>query len=70
MGLVRRIQSSAQNSRATLEDHPDYFWVEKLFNEVYQEVIASANPQERAILEKEHARWFLERETLENNPDT
>jgi hypothetical protein len=63
-------ESSAQNSRATLEDHPDYFWVEKLFNEVYQEAVASANPQERAILEKEHARWFLERETLENDPDT
>jgi hypothetical protein len=63
-------ESIAQNSRATLEDRPDYFWVEKRFNEVYLEAIASANPQERAILEKEHARWFLERETLENDPDT
>ena len=63
-------EPSGQNNRARLVDHPDYLSVEKRFDEVYQEAIASANPQERAILEKEHARWFLERETLENDPDT
>jgi hypothetical protein len=63
-------EPSAQDNGATLEDHPGYFWVEKRLSEVYQEAIGSANPQERAILEKEDARWFLERETLENDPDT
>jgi hypothetical protein len=61
---------STQNSRARLEDHPDYARVEKRFDEVYHEAIAQANPHERAVFENEHAWWLLERETLENDPDT
>jgi hypothetical protein len=62
--------SSAQNKRARLEDHPDYAWVEKLFDEVYNEAIAQAVPNQRAVFEKEHARWLLEREKLRDDPET
>jgi hypothetical protein len=61
---------SAQKKRARLEEHPDYFWVEKLFGEVYEEAIAHAEPHQRAIFKREHARWFLERRKLKSDPDT
>ena len=60
----------AQHNRARVEDQPDYSWVEKRFNEVYQEAIAHANPHQRAVFEKEHERWFLERKKLKNDPET
>jgi hypothetical protein len=58
-----------QNKRARLEDHPDYFWVEKLFDDVYREAIARAEPHQRVIFEREHARWLLERKKLKSDPD-
>src|SRR5271166_1335728 len=61
---------SAQNTRGRLKDHPDYAWVEKRFDEVYQEAIAQANPRQRAVFEKEPARWLLEREKLKEDPET
>ena len=33
--------ASAQNKRGRLEDHPDYAWVEKRFDEVYHEASAA-----------------------------
>jgi hypothetical protein len=60
----------AQKNRARLGDDGEYLRVEKRLDEAYKEAVATANPQERAILEKEHARWFLERETLKSDPDT
>jgi hypothetical protein len=61
---------SAQNKKARLEDHPDYARVEKRFDEVYHEAIAQANPDQRAVFEKEHARWLLDREKLKEDPET
>jgi hypothetical protein len=61
--------SDTQNKRTRLEDHPDYFWVEKLFVEVYREAIARAEPHQRTIFEREHARWFFERKKLKSDPD-
>ena len=43
--------------------------IDKRLDQVYQGAIASANEQQRAIFESEHARWFLEREKLKNDPD-
>jgi hypothetical protein len=63
-------EPSAQKNGPRLEDQPDDMSIENRFDEVYQQAIASANPQERVILEKEHARWLLERETLKDDPDT
>ena len=62
--------ASAQNKRGRLEDHPDYAWVEKRFDEVYHEAIAQADPHQRAVFEKEHARWLREREKLKEDPET
>jgi hypothetical protein len=67
--VSRAVEPSEQNNSASLESHPDYLSIEKRFDEVYQESITSANPQQRSILEDEHARWFLERETLKNDPE-
>jgi hypothetical protein len=67
--VSRAAEPIAQNAGASLEEQPDYLRVEKRFAEVYQEAIASANPQQLAILEDERSRWFLERETLKNDPD-
>src|ERR1700742_3547199 len=58
------------DKRAILEDHPDYSWVGKHLDEVYQEAISHAIPDQRSVFTKEHVRWFLEREKLENDPDT
>jgi hypothetical protein len=63
-------EPNAQKNGPRLEDQPDYMSIEKRFDEVYQEAIASADSPQRAIWEKEHARWFLERETLKDDPDT
>jgi hypothetical protein len=63
-------EPSTQNKGAKLEEQPTNMAVENRFDEVYHQAIASANLQERVILEKEHARWLLERETLKNDPDT
>jgi uncharacterized protein YecT (DUF1311 family) len=60
----------AQKNRARMEDNWDYLRVEKRLDEAYKEAVAGANAQERAILEKEHARWFVDRETRKNDPDT
>jgi hypothetical protein len=59
----------AKNNSSSLEDDPDYSWVEKRFDEAYREAIAQANPHQRAVFEKEHAKFLREREALRNDPD-
>jgi hypothetical protein len=63
-------EPSEQSKATRIEDYPDYLSLERRFDEVYQAALASADQQQRAILEDEHARWFLEREKLRNEPDT
>jgi hypothetical protein len=63
-------ESSARKEHVRLEEHPDYFWIEKRFDDVYGEAIARAEPHQRAIFKREHARWFLERMKLKSDPDT
>jgi hypothetical protein len=70
VALLASCVSTVVGPRAKLEDHPDYARVEKRFDEVYHETIAQANPHQRAVFEKEHKRWFLDREKMKNDPDT
>jgi hypothetical protein len=63
------VEPSEQSNVTRLEDYSDYLSIEKRLDEAYQEAMASASEQQRAILEDEHARWFLEREKLRNDPD-
>jgi uncharacterized protein len=51
------------------QSQADLSSIEKKFEQVYQEANTNADPQQRAVLEKEHARWLIERETLRNDPD-
>jgi hypothetical protein len=52
------------------ESQLDFYRLEKRFHQVYQEAIANADQHQQAILEKEYARWFVEREKLKNDPDS
>jgi hypothetical protein len=62
-------EQSEQSNTSRLEDRPEYLPLERRFDEVYQAALASANRQQQAILQDEHARWSLEREKLRNDPD-
>jgi hypothetical protein len=62
-------EQSEQSNTSRLEDWSEYLPLERRFDEVYQAALASANRQQQAILQDEHARWSLEREKLRNDPD-
>jgi hypothetical protein len=60
---------SGQSNATRLEDCPEYLSLERRFDEVYRSALASANQQQRPVLQDERARWSLEREKLRNGPD-
>jgi hypothetical protein len=62
-------EQSEQSNATRLEDFPDLLSLERRFDEVYRSALASANRQQRAVLQDEHARWSLEREKLRNDSD-
>ena len=62
-------ERNEQSNPPKVEDYSLGDSIDKRLDQVYQGAIASANEQQRAIFESEHARWFLEREKLKNDPD-
>jgi hypothetical protein len=55
---------------SSLERQSDFHRLERRFQQVYQEALAYADPHQRAILKREYARWYVEREKLKNDPDS